>query len=201
MSEASEKDRNDASRAESILQFWFAPESDADEGQTRSRWFVPDLEFDRECTTRFLGDHEDAARGHLDDWKNAPRSCLALILLLDQLPRNMFRNTQRAFATDAKAREISRHAVAAGFDRELPPVMRMFVYLPLEHSENLADQLESVQLARALVKEDPGRAGVLRYAEQHLQTIQRFGRFPARNVILGRESTREELEFLANRKW
>ena len=188
--------QNAASRAESILLFWFAPEPDSDGGPIRSRWFVPNPEFDRLCKTRFLTSYEDAARGRLEDWRNEPRSCLALILLLDQFPRNMFRGTARAFATDAKARELSRHAMASGYDRELAPLMRMFFYLPLEHSENLDDQLESVRLARALAAEKPELAEELKYAEQHLEAIRRFGRFPTRNEALGRQSTQEEMDFL-----
>lgn len=198
MSADSKNDSNDVWRAERILDFWFA-ESGSAGAKPQSRWFVTDPEFDRECKGRFWDDHEDAARGSLDHWKSAPRTCLALILLLDQFPRNMFRNTSRAFATDGKAIETSRHAIGSGFDRELPAVMRMFLYLPFEHSENLDDQLESVRLARALVDEDAGSAGVLRYAEHHLEIIRRFGRFPARNAALGRRSTQEEIEFLKNR--
>src|SRR6202043_2963497 len=93
--------------------------------------------------------------GRLEHWRNGPRSCLALVLLLDQFPRNMFRGTARAFATDAKARELTRHAIESGFDRELSPIMRMFLYLPLEHSENSDDQLESVRLTSGLVAENP----------------------------------------------
>ena len=177
-----------------ILEFWFGAEDD-DLSQAESRWFIPNPEFDRLCTERFLDVYEDAARGLLDDWRSEPRSCLALVLLLDQFPRNMFRNTSRAFATDAKARDIVRRAIDAGFDRALSAVERMFLYLPLQHSENLDDQFESVRLTRALAAEDPG-SDALKYAEQHLEIIQRFGRFPARNAALGRQSTDQELAFL-----
>ena len=189
------------SRAESILLFWFAHESGSDAGPIRSRWFFPTQEFDQLCTTRFLTSYEDAARGRLEDWKNEQRSCLALVLLLDQFPRNMFRNTARAFATDANAREVSRHATASGFDRDLSPIMRMFLYLPLEHSENLDDQLESVRLYSALAAENPDLAETRKHAEQHMEVIQRFGRFPGRNHALGRQSTQEEIDFLKDRKW
>ena len=119
VSEAPESSQNAASRAESVLHFWFAAEPGSEDGMFQSRWFFPTPEFDRLCTTRFLASYEDAAHGRLEDWRNEPRSCLALILLLDQFPRNMFRGTARAFATDAKARELTRHAIASGFDREL----------------------------------------------------------------------------------
>ncbi len=185
-----------SSSADEILEFWFGAEGADDVSQTQSRWFIPSPEFDRLCTERFLHHYEAAARGSLEKWRFEPRSCIALVLLLDQFPRNMFRNTPRAFATDAKARDIVRHAVAQGIDRALSPVQRMFLYLPLEHSENLDDQSESVRLTRGLVAEDPGMTDVLKYAEQHLEIIRRFGRFPARNAALGRQSTKEELDFL-----
>ena len=186
--------------AEKVLRFWFADEPDSREGVLQSRWFFPTPEFDRLCTTRFLASYEDAAHGRLDDWKNEPRSCLALVLLLDQFPRNMFRGTARAFATDANARELTRHAIASGFDRNLSPVMRMFLYLPLEHSENSDDQLESVRLTSGLVAENPDFTEVLGYAERHMEVIRRFGRFPGRNNALGRQSTPEEVTFLNDEK-
>ena len=195
-----ESGQNASSRAESILDFWFAPEPGCEADQFRSRWFIPNPEFDRLCKARFLTSYEDAAHGRLEDWRNQPRSCLALVLLLDQFPRNMFRDTARAFKTDAKARELSRHAIASGFDRQSSPVMRMFFYLPLEHSENLEDQLESVRLARALTAENPDQVIVLKSAEEHLKVIRRFGRFPSRNHALGRQSTAEEMDFLKDNK-
>jgi uncharacterized protein (DUF924 family) len=182
-------------QVDEILEFWFGAEN-ADPGETQSRWFIVNPEFDRLCTERFLHRYEEAVSGLLDNWRAEPRSCLALVLLLDQFPRNMFRNTARAFATDAKAREITRHAVAAGFDRALSPVERMFLYLPFEHSENLDDQSESLRLTRALAAEGRGAASAASYAEQHFEIIKRFGRFPARNAALGRQSTREESDFL-----
>ncbi|HKN15219.1 MAG TPA: DUF924 family protein [Candidatus Binatus sp.] len=200
MGEVSDSGKSTASRAESVLLFWFADEPGSKESMFQSRWFFPTPEFDRLCTTRFLASYEDAAHGRLEDWKNGPRSCLALVLLLDQFPRNMFRGTARAFATDAKARELTRHAVAAGFDRELSPIMRMFLYLPLEHSENLNDQLESVRLTFALVAENRDYTEILEHAEQHLEIFRRFGRFPGRNHDLGRQSTQEEVNFLKDQK-
>jgi uncharacterized protein (DUF924 family) len=193
--------KNAASRAESIIHFWFAPERGSEADTFLSRWFFPTPEFDRLCTTRFLASYEDAAHGRLEDWKHEPRSCLALVLLLDQFPRNMFRGTARAFATDANARELTRHAIESGFDRELSPIMRMFLYLPLEHSEHLDDQLESVQLTSALVAENPDYAEFLEHAVQHMEVIRRFGRFPGRNHALGRQSTQEEVNFLKDQTW
>ena len=201
MSEARDDNQNGVSGAEKVLLFWFADEPGSEESMLKSRWFFPTPEFDQLCTTRFLASYEDATHRRLEDWKNEPRSCLALVLLLDQFPRNMFRGTARAFATDAKARELTRHAIASGFDRELSPLMRMFLYLPLEHSENLNDQLESVRLTSALAAENHGYSEMLEYAEQHLEVFRRFGRFPGRNDALGRQSTQEEVNFLKDQKW
>jgi uncharacterized protein (DUF924 family) len=194
--------RRTASPAKRILNFWMTLDHAAENVVPWSRWFLPDPEFDRLCKSLFLDSYWEAASGHLDGWKKAPRSCLALVLLLDQFPRNMFRGTARAFATDAKAREVSRHAIASGFDRELPPVMRMFFYLPFEHSEDLHDQMESVRLAHVLANDfgEPAEGAAVRMsAESHLELIRRFGRFPGRNEALGRQSTKEECEFL--KRW
>ncbi len=197
--EVSEPGLTAASRAETILQFWFASEPASETGGFQSRWFVPNQEFDDLCKSRFLTSYERAEQGRLE-WRNESRSCLALVLLLDQFPRNMFRGTARAFATDPQARDLSRHAITSGFDRELSPLMRMFFYLPLEHSENLTDQLESVRLFHALTAANPDLAEILLDAEQHLEVIRRFGRFPARNDALGRQSTQEEIDFLEDQK-
>ena len=193
------KNRRTGSQAEHVLNFWLTPDHGADADHLWSRWFVPDPVFDRLCKTLFLDNYRDAACGRLDGWKKTPRACLALVLLLDQLPRNMFRGTARAFATDAKAQEITRHAIASGFDRELPQIMRMFLYLPFEHSEHMNDQMESVRLAVALEDEygeSPESTAIRKSVEWHLETIRRFGRFPGRNEALGRQSTKEEIEFL-----
>jgi uncharacterized protein (DUF924 family) len=181
------------SGAEEVLLFWFGPP--AARGQRDARWFGKDAAFDEECRARFLALHEQAAAGALSGWKGEPRGCLALILLLDQFPRNMFRGTPRAFATDPLALETARHAVGKGYDRQMLPVERMFVYLPFEHSERLADQVTSCELTKPL-EAFPETADAYRYALAHRQIIERFGRFPHRNAILGRPSTPEELEFL-----
>jgi uncharacterized protein (DUF924 family) len=199
-SEVASERRRIAPQAERILKFWLTPDRGAkDAAHLWLRWFVPDPAFDSLCKTLFLNSYNDAAAGRLDVWRKTSRSCMALVILLDQFPRNMFRNTARAFATDAEAREVSRHAIASGFDRELPLTMRMFFYLPFEHSEDLRDQMESVRLASALA-DDHGEsaegAAIRNSAELHLKIIRRFGRFPGRNEALGRQSTREELEFL-----
>jgi uncharacterized protein (DUF924 family) len=151
--------------------------------------------FDREIRERFLPLYEKAAGGQLAHWKERAADCLALIVVLDQFPRNMFRGTARAFAADPLALEAARHAVAQGFDRTLPPLGRLFLYLPFEHSERLEDQLRACELMEPL-KAFPETADTFPYAEAHRDIVQRFGRFPHRNAALGRASTAEEIEFL-----
>ena len=176
-----------------VLLFWFG--GPPERGKAHKRWFVKDAAFDREVRERFLPLYEEAAAGKLAHLKDWAADCLALIVLLDQFPRNMFRGTPRAFATDPLALEAARHAVAGGFDRDLLPVERLFVYLPFEHSEALADQDRSCELTKPL-DAYPETNEVYRYAVLHRDIIRRFGRFPHRNAILGRASTLEELEFL-----
>ncbi|MGH8014033.1 MAG: DUF924 family protein [Candidatus Binataceae bacterium] len=184
------------SRIDEILDFWFGPDCRR-EFEARSRlWFEPQSEFDRQCTRRFLDDCHKAAAGVLDEWKGEARSCLALILLLDQIPRNIFRNEPRAFAADNYALVLVKHALAHEMDRRVELPERLFFYLPFEHSENLSDQRQSVKLAETAVAEYPPAAGFLERAREHLATIGRFGRFPHRNAILGRTSTAEEIAFL-----
>lgn len=184
-----------SAQAKRILDFWFGSPEQASYGKPRQIWFIKKAEFDRELQARFLNDYEQAAAGELDDWKSTPLSCLALILLLDQFPRNMFRGKAQAFATDWQALSIAQHAVARGYDRELLPVQRWFIYCPFEHSENLEDQNCSVALFQQL-SDDPDSAEAIDYAIRHREVIARFGRFPHRNEILERVSTPEELEFL-----
>jgi uncharacterized protein (DUF924 family) len=168
--------------AAELLEFWFkrAPKD----------WFAKNPAFDEEIRTRFLGLYEQGARGGLERWKDSARGCLALVVLLDQFPRNMFRDTPRAFAADPLALDAARHAVASGYDRDLRPAERMFLYLPFEHSESLADQERCCELMKPLGAEQ------LDWALKHREIIGRFGRFPHRNAILGRASTPEEIEFL-----
>ncbi len=181
--------------ATKILEFWFGQPEQPGYGEPRKIWFVKKPEFDREVRTCFMSDYEQAAAGKLDEWKNSPLSCLALILLLDQFPRNMFRGTVQAFATDSQALATAKYAIAQGYDRELLPVQRWFIYCPFEHSENLEDQDRAVALFRQL-SDDPDSAEAIDYAIRHREVIMRFGRFPHRNAILGRVSTPEEEAFL-----
>jgi uncharacterized protein (DUF924 family) len=176
-------------RAAQVIGFWFGS-ADRDK-----RWFEKNAAFDDEVRRRFLALHEQAAAAELTYWKNEPADCLALIVLLDQFPRNMFRGTARAFATDSPALDAARHAVEKGFDRGMRPVERMFVYLPYEHAESLEEQLRCCELT-ATLSGFSETADVYRYATLHRDIIQRFGRFPHRNAILGRASTPEEIEFL-----
>jgi uncharacterized protein (DUF924 family) len=178
---------------EEVLAFWFGEEGDEEYGEFRQAWFEKNEDFDREVTTRFSDLYEEAASGKLDSWKDDARSALALIIVLDQFPRNMFRGDPRSWATDAKALEVAKHAVERAYDRELPPFQRSFVYMPYMHSENLEDQKRCVELFELMG--ESGKNNV-EYAVGHMEIIERFGRFPHRNEVLGRETTPEEAEFL-----
>ena len=176
-----------------ILAFWFG--ESVDYGKSRSPWFKKDAAFDEEIYRHFLSTYELATSGQLADWKNEAQSCLALIVVLDQFPRNMFRGSARAFAADALAREATHHALQLGFDRQMKPVERQFLYLPLEHSESLDDQEHCLKLMLEL-SGFPETHDLHMWAEKHLVIIRRFGRFPHRNAALGRQSTAEEIAFL-----
>jgi uncharacterized protein (DUF924 family) len=182
-------------RARVLLDFWFGPPGDPQREQRRQIWFRGPPDFDATLDRLFRADHERAAAGELAAWETAPHSALALVLLLDQLPRNIFRGTPRAYQTDALARAAASRVIAQGFDQALPPVWRWFIYLPFEHSEDIADQSRAVELFATVPDgADPERG--LRIVLRHHEIIERFGRFPHRNAILGRASTPEEIEFL-----
>lgn len=181
--------------ATALIDFWFGPPRSPTRFQQRAVWFKVDPAFDAQLRDRFGALQQRAAAGGRADWALEAEPCLALILLLDQLPRNLFRGTGQAFACDAAARSAARAALARGFDRSLPGAWRQFIYLPFEHSEDLADQALSVKLAAALAR-DPAFAGALDYAQRHHAIIARFGRFPHRNAALGRASTAGEEAFL-----
>jgi uncharacterized protein (DUF924 family) len=185
--------RSQDPQANDVLDFWFGP--NGVRGKNRSEWFQKNPSFDDVIRVRFLPHYEHAAAGHYLHWMQNPADCLALIVTLDQFPRNMFRDSYRSFAADHLARESTRHALKQGFDKEMLPVERMFVYLPLEHSESLADQELCVKLMKEL-DAFPETQGMHVWAEKHRVIIARFGRFPHRNVALGRRSTEEEMEFL-----
>lgn len=191
----SAKEEEEMAGVEEILGFWFGKAGEVGYGKARKVWFGKNPAFDQEVRLRFMGDYELAAAGKLEDLQSTPAGCLALIILLDQFPRNMFRNQPKAFATDSQALAVAEFAIAKGFDKQMLPVQRWFIYLPFEHSENLSHQRRSVELFRRL-SDDPESAATINYAVRHLQVIERFGRFPHRNQILGRETTPEEAEFL-----
>lgn len=155
------------------------------------RWFEKDFAFDEEIRRRFYDLHEAAADGKLSAWERSAEGALALLLLLDQFPRNMFRNDARAFATDPMARAVAAGALVHGFDAKVAPELRSFFYLPFEHSEDLADQERGIAFYKAA-----GDAENLKWAELHADIIRRFGRFPHRNAVLGRNTTPEERAFL-----
>ncbi len=184
--------------AESILNFWFGDPGDptSDYGQQRNVWFRKDPVFDQSIRDRFLSAYQDAASGQLQHWRTEPRSCLALIVLLDQFPRNLFRGTAQAFATDDQALTTAQFAIAQGYDQHLHPVEQVFIYLPFEHSENLDHQTEAVRLFQQLVATEPELASTLDYAIRHHDVIAQFGRFPHRNAALGRSTTPAEAAFL-----
>ena len=168
--------------ARAVLDFWRAAGP--------ILWFAKDPEFDARFRARFLGEHEAAARGELQHWLATPDGALTLVILLDQFPRNAFRGTPRMYDTDATARKAADIAFAAHYDRQIPLELRKFLVLPFAHSEDLADQERAVALSRRLTPED------LAHAEHHRDIVRRFGRFPHRNRILGRETTAEEQKYL-----
>jgi len=176
---------NDLPTPIDVLDFWW------EAGE--AKWFSGDEEFDVRCRNAFLPAVEAAQRGLLDSWKASPDGALALILLLDQLTRNVYRGSAKAFEADAKALEVARHALEMGFDKAFPKSVRVFFYLPYEHSETMADQELAVDLCRAL-----GEMSYYHYALIHMDVIRRFGRFPHRNAVLGRKSTDAEIAFLEN---
>ena len=178
----------------SILDFWF--DRAAGRGlHPRKAWWEKNPTFDEEIRQRFGAAVEEALAGGFEDWTGDAEGTLALVILLDQFPRNLFRGQPRAFAGDARARTIVHAAIGRGFDIAVPPVMRQFFYMPLQHSEAIEEQDLSVLLFTALEKELPGN-DLLDYAERHRAIITRFDRFPHRNAALGRDSTPAEIEFL-----
>ncbi len=178
-----------------VLDFWFGAPGSPERGKPRAVWFKKTDAFDQEVRARFLAVHELAVDGKLEAWQETPHALLALIIVCDQFPRNMFRNDARAFATDARALAAAQLMVERGWDMRIAPIERQFVYLPFEHAEDLAMQRRSLELFER-VTEDPALADLPAWARKHFDVIARFGRFPHRNAILGRVSTPAELEFL-----
>ena len=174
----------ESSTPDEVRDFWFSE-------TVKPLWFKKSAELDREIKQRFLDTYQLAKTGALDDWRNEPHNALALIIVLDQFPRNMFRNTSQAFATDKQAVELTKCAVDRNYQQNLSDEQQVFLYMPLMHSEDEAEQKKSVELFTQLGQEDN-----LKFALKHQEIIDRFGRFPHRNEILGRESTSAEREFL-----
>jgi uncharacterized protein (DUF924 family) len=167
-----------------VIRFW------ADAGE--ERWFRADPAFDSACKEKWLSVWQEAQAGRLADWEDSAEGALALVLLLDQMPRNMFRGTPAIYATDTDARQVADRALSRGFDRQVPDKLRRFFHLPYMHSEDLAAQDRSLALAQA-----GGDADAVKWANHHRDIVLRFGRFPHRNAILGRPSTPEEEAWLA----
>ena len=168
-----------------VIAFWRAAGA--------GKWFEKSDAFDAAIRLKFEPTHHAAARGEYDGWIEIANGALALLLLLDQFPRNLYRGSGHAFATDPKARRFAAEALERGYDRAVEPDFRQFFYLPFEHSETLSDQERCIALFRAT-----GDADLLKWAELHTDIIRRFGRFPHRNAVLGRDSTRKEDDWLAN---
>ena len=189
--------------ADAVLTFWFGKESDDTKtaAQQNKLWWSKDATVDQAISARFKASTLAAANGELDEWAAQPRDLLALILLTDQFPRNMYRGLPTSFAFDALALQWTLMALDHGFERHLRPIERVFLYLPLEHSEGLEHQHRSVQLFEQLLLDVPAShketfAGFVQFAIKHRDIVERFGRFPHRNEIFGRETTEEERAFL-----
>lgn len=181
-----------------ILNFWFDDPATANSayGKERRVWFYKDPAFDQRIRDQFMDVYKQARQGIYTEWMQTHRGALALIVLLDQFSRNMFRGTPRSFEADTQALSVAQSAIAHGYDRALMPVERIFLYLPFEHSENLEHQDQAVALFEALIEIAPELLSSLQYAYRHRDVIARFGRFPHRNGILGRTSTPAEIAFL-----
>jgi uncharacterized protein (DUF924 family) len=191
------------SGVDEIIDFWFSDAADSSEAlaQRNALWFGSGRDFDHEVRARFEATIELATTGACNHWEEEPRGLLALILLFDQFTRNIHRGTREAFAHDEAALRLCRESIERGFDRQLPALERIFLYMPLQHVEDPEGQALSVKLTEALLDECPAAQREYfeashRYAEDHHDVIARFGRFPHRNEVLGRESTAEEREYL-----
>lgn len=178
-----------------VLDFWFGAAGTPEHGKRRAEWFKKSAKFDGLVRERFLAVYENLAAAGPEAWSASPREMLAKIIVLDQFPRNMFRDTPRAFATDGAALEAAEELLRRQWDVQLEPIERWFAYLPFEHAEDLATQRRSLELFGALAA-DPAWADLLDWAQKHFAVVEHFGRFPHRNAILGRPSTPEEEAFL-----
>ena len=180
-----------------VLAFWFERDIAPGYCEFRLVWFESTPEFDAEIAEQFMSTYEYAATGTLDGMADAPRDCLALTIVLDQFPRCMFRDDARTYATDDKVLTLAKQAIGRGYDQALTPLQRWFQYMPFQHVEDRADQRRSVELFESL-GDDPVHHFVIGAARSHRDVVERFGRFPHRNNILGRQTTAEEAAFLAS---
>ncbi len=171
-----------------VIDFWFSD-------RVRKLWFNSTPEFDRELRESYRETWEKAKRGELDHWKQSAEGCLALVVILDQFPLNMFRDTAESYSTEAQSREVARHALALEFDRSLESGQRAFLYMPFMHSEDLADQKLALELF-----DQPGLESNLRFARHHHDIVAKYGRFPHRNAALGRDNTEAESEYLNSKE-
>ncbi len=172
--------------AQTIVDYWFGDVA-------KPRWFDSTEEFDARLKERFLPVYQQAARGELANWESEPVGCLALVILLDQIPLNIFRGTAKAFATETMSREVAQRAIAGGLDAPLSKAQKAFLYMPYMHSESLTDQTRAIELF-----EQAGLDDNLKFAHHHRAIVERFGRFPHRNAILDRQSSAEEKAWLAS---
>lgn len=195
MNRTNRPDSEDLDRARDVLRFWFAGPDGSEAGTVRTQWFAKDDAFDARIAERFGALVAAAVAGRCDTWGHDRGCAPALVIVLDQFTRNVYRDTPRMFVGDARALDVARRIVGQRWDEAYDALLRWFCYMPFEHSESLDDQNESLRLFAAL-RDDPLAGGAWRWAVRHHEIIERFGRFPHRNAILGRQSTSEELEFL-----
>ncbi len=179
-----------------VIDFWFGAPGSHERGERREVWWGKDeeidgAEFDAQIRDRFLSTHEAALAGDLDHWLETPAGALALVITLDQFPRNMFRKSARAFAADGKSLLVAKEAMARGYADKMSITAQQFLYIPFEHAEDLAEQQRSVDLYTAIGMEDGNG-----FAQHHYDIVKMFGRFPHRNEVLGRQSTSEEIEYI-----
>jgi len=173
-----------------VFTFWFGAKDSPDYGRNRSIWWQSSPEFDQDIIENFKPIYDEALEGMYDELQYTPEGILCLVILFDQFSRNMFRGSSRMYATDHKALELSKQAIAKGFDQQLNKVQQMFLYMPFQHSESLEDQEKSLVFYKTVTAE------TYEFAKAHYETVKKFGRFPHRNGILGRETTQEEADFL-----
>jgi uncharacterized protein (DUF924 family) len=186
-----------ASDVTGILDFWFLPTTDPNHGKSRMEWFKKEETFDNDVKSKFGNLIENAVNGHISPKMNDPDALVAHIILLDQFTRNVYRGNKKTYQGDPIALTLSKNLLSHGTDLSLPPLHRVFVYMPLMHAESIEDQKLCVERFESLYKETNEYKSFLDYAVKHMEVVEKFGRFPHRNTIFERESTAQELEYLA----